>query len=70
MLAGSVSGLTFYFAVSSFAAALVAFVVSAVIMVCWTFMRPQPFDWKTLRAAGTRETDNAEASVSEEVRDE
>lgn len=55
MLLGSVAGLTFYFAVSSFAAALVAFVVSAVIMVVWTFLRPQTFDWSILRTAGTRE---------------
>jgi Na+/proline symporter len=55
MLLGSAAGLTFYFAVSSFAAALIAFVVSAVIIVVWTILRPQSFDWDILRTAGTKE---------------
>jgi Na+/proline symporter len=55
MLVGSAAGLTFYFAVSSFAAALIAFVVSAAIMVVWTTLRPQSFDWDILRTAGTKE---------------
>jgi SSS family transporter len=55
MLLGSAAGLTFYFAVSSFAAALIAFVVSAVVMVVWTTLRPQSFDWNILRTAGTKE---------------
>ncbi len=55
MLLGSAAGLTFYFAVSSFAAALIAFVVSAVIMVVWTILRPQSFAWDVLRTAGTKE---------------
>ncbi len=54
MLLGSAAGLTFYFAVSSFAAALIAFVVSAVIMVVWTLLSPQSFDWDILRTAGTK----------------
>jgi Na+/proline symporter len=55
MLLGSAAGLAFYFAVSSFAAALIAFVVSAVIIVVWTVLRPQSFDWDILRTAGTKE---------------
>jgi urea-proton symporter len=55
MLLGSAAGLTFYFVVSSFAAALISFVVSAAIMVVWTMLRPQSFDWHILRTAGTKE---------------
>lgn len=55
MLLGSAAGLTFYFVVSSFAAALIAFVVSALIMVVWTLVKPQSFDWNILRTAGTKE---------------
>lgn len=53
LLLGSVAGLTFYFTVSSFAAALLGLVVSAVIMVGGTLLRPQSFDWSTLAKAGT-----------------
>jgi Na+/proline symporter len=55
MLVGSAAGLTFYFVVSSFAAALISFVVSAVIMVVWTTLKPQSFNWEILRTAGTKE---------------
>lgn len=64
MLIGSASGLTFYFAVSSFAAALLGFAVSAVIVVGWTLLRPEEFDWKTLARAGMSENTEQETPAS------
>lgn len=54
MALGSAIGLAFYFAVSSFAAALLSFVVSAVIMIVGSRVKPENFDWAILRTAGTR----------------
>lgn len=65
MLLGSIAGLAFYFGISSFAAALTGFVVSALIMVGWTALRPQSFDWKTLASAGRIPTE-AEVHASPE----
>lgn len=63
MLVGSAAGLAFYFGISSFAAALTGFVVSAVIMVSWTLIRPESFDWKILSEAGLSRTAEREARV-------
>ena len=60
MLVGSISGLTFYFAVSSFAAALLGFAVSAVIVVGWTLISPREFDWRTLAGAGQSDASERE----------
>lgn len=60
LVLGSISGLVFYFAVSSFAAALLGFVVSAVIMVVGTLLKPQSFDWNTLSTTGTRKESERE----------
>lgn len=64
MFLGSGAGLGFYFLVSSFAAALVGFVVSALIMVIWTQARPQEFDWETLSTAGTSEPRRAGSAAT------
>lgn len=53
MILGSAAGLAFYFAISSFAAALVGFVVSGIVMVVWTKLRPQTMDWELLKTAGS-----------------
>lgn len=55
MLLGSVSGLSFYFLVSSFAAALIGFIVSALVTVVGTAVSKTEFQWSTLQAAGTIE---------------
>lgn len=53
MVLGSASGLICYFVISSFAAALVGFVVSAVVMVLGSLISPTSFDWRDLDRAGT-----------------
>lgn len=64
MLFGSGAGLAFYFAVSSFAASLIGFIVSALTMVVWTKVQPQQFDWEKLRTAGTGEPKEDSSTVS------
>ncbi|HKJ12752.1 MAG TPA: hypothetical protein VJ976_10250 [Ornithinimicrobium sp.] len=56
MVLGSASGLVFYFAVSSFGAALTGFVVSALVTVLGSRAKPQDFDWKILAYAGHERT--------------
>src|SRR5699024_2032265 len=48
MIVGSSCGLAFYFAISSFAAAIIGFILSGLITVVGTAIRPRAFDWKTL----------------------
>jgi SSS family transporter len=48
MLAGSVIGLTAYFAIAPYCAALLSATISAIIMAVWTHLQPENFDWQTL----------------------
>lgn len=64
MAAGSVSGLAFYFAVSSFAAALLSFVVSAVIMIVGSKVKPESFNWRILRVAGTKQAEKIQPETA------
>lgn len=56
MVLGSLAGLAFFFAVSVFGAALTGFVVSALVTVGGSYVRPRDFEWDTLAAAGTGRT--------------
>lgn len=49
MLIGSIVGLASYFIIAPYSAALIGAVVSAIVMVVWTKVKPQKFDWNKLR---------------------
>lgn len=63
MVLGSASGLLFYFSVSSFAAALIGFVVSALITILGSLYRPRTFDWNDLSEPPLRSTDVVERAT-------
>ena len=50
MALGSIAGLTAYFTLGFYTAALVGAVVSMLCVVTATLLRPQPFDWRALQA--------------------
>jgi Na+/proline symporter len=64
MLVGSAVGLTAYFVIAPYCAALLSAAVSAVIMAAWTYLRPENFDWQTLAEEDLLETERLKVGAT------
>jgi Na+/proline symporter len=64
MLVGSAVGLTAYFVIAPYCAALLSAAVSAVIMAVWTYLRPENFDWQTLAEEDLLETERLKVGAT------
>lgn len=63
MLSGSVVGLTAYFAIAPYCAALLSAAVSAVVMGVWTHLKPENFNWRTLAESESLTPESVHAGV-------
>lgn len=63
MLLGSAVGLTAYFAIAPYCAALLSATVSAIVMAAWTYLEPENFDWQTLAEEDILETERLQVGA-------